>query len=177
MKNHKRSNLTIILFIVYILLLTGVILFKLPFYSERFSDGIRVINLIPLQGSFDENGAILLREIIINILIFIPMGIYISMLKPKWPFFKKVLPVIALTFTFELIQFIFAMGRTDVTDILGNTLGGIIGIAMSAFFFKIFKNRTVKVVNILALIITVCIIWGFSQLFYLSHFVMGRLQS
>lgn len=60
MKSEKRNILTIVLFVVYILVLTGIILFKLPFYSE-ISDGIRVINLIPLQGSFDENGVILLR--------------------------------------------------------------------------------------------------------------------
>lgn len=173
MKSKKRNTLTIVLFIVYILLLTGVILFKLPFYSEKISDGIRVINLIPFQGSFDENGVILLREIIQNILIFIPLGIYIYMIKYELPFMKKVLPIIGLSLSFEVIQFIFAIGRTDVTDLLDNTLGGIIGICMSAILFKIFKNRTVKIVNMLALVLTICVVLRFAYLFYLSHFVMG----
>ncbi len=69
LKSEKRNTLTIILFVVYMLLLTGVILFKLPFYSEKLSDGLRVINLIPFQGSFDKNGVILFREIINNILL------------------------------------------------------------------------------------------------------------
>lgn len=175
MKLQKKNTLTITLFIVYILLLIGIILFKLPFYSGKISDGIRVINLIPLQGSFDENGGILLREIIYNILLFIPLGIYIRMLKSEWHFKKKVLPVIALSLSFEVIQFIFAMGRTDVTDILGNTLGGIIGIGMGALLFKIFKNRSVKIMNIFALAVTVCVVLRFVQLFYLSHFVMRAL--
>lgn len=174
MKSEKRNMLTIVLFTVYMLLLTGIILFKLPFYSEKISDGIRVINLIPLQGSFDENGVILLREIIYNILLFIPFGVYVCILKSEWPFIKKVLPVIGLSLTFEVIQFIFAMGRTDVTDVLGNTLGGIIGIDIYALLFKIFKSRTVKIINILALLLTVCVVLRFAYLFFLSHFVMGR---
>lgn len=172
MKPEKRNTLTIILFIVYILLLIGVILFKLPFYSEKLSDGIRVINLIPFQGSFDENGVILLRDILQNILIFIPLGIYIYMIEYEWPFMKKVFPIIGLSLSLELIQFIFAIGRTDVTDLLDNTLGGIIGIGLSAILFKIFKNRTVKIVNMLTFVFTVCVVLRFGYLFYLCHFVM-----
>jgi hypothetical protein len=56
MELKKQNTITAILCLVYLLLLTGIILFKLPFYSPEISDGIRVINLIPLQGSFDENG-------------------------------------------------------------------------------------------------------------------------
>ncbi|MGE4549160.1 MAG: VanZ family protein [Intestinibacillus sp.] len=173
MKTEKRNTLTIVLFVIYILVLTSVILFKLPFYSGK-SDVIRVINLIPFQGSFDENGVILLREIINNILLFIPLGVYICMIKSEWRFMKKVLPIIYLTLAFEAIQFIFAIGRTDITDILDNTLGGIIGIGIYTLLFKIFKNRTVQIVNILALAITACVLLRFTHLFYLSHFVMGQ---
>lgn len=175
MKSNKQNILTIVLFVVYYLLLMGVILFKLPFYSETLY-GERVINLIPFQGSFDENGAILLREIIYNILLFVPLGTYICMLKEKWPFIKKVLPLISLTLAFEAIQFIFAIGRSDITDVLSNTLGGIIGIAIYAILFKIFKSRTNMIVTMLALIVTVCVVARFAYLFYLSHFVMRRLN-
>ncbi|MNO25281.1 VanZ like family protein [compost metagenome] len=173
MKSERRNILTIVLFVVYILVLTGIILFKLPFYSE-ISDGIRVINPIPFRGSFDENGVLLLREIMYNIFLFIPFGIYIRMLKSEWTFMKKALTVSGLSLSFEVIQFIFAMGRTDVTDILNNTLGGIIGIGISAILFKIFKSRTVKIVNMLALALTVYVVLRFAYLFYLSHFVMER---
>lgn len=176
MKSEKRNTLTIILFVVYMLLLTGVILFKLPFYSEKLSDGIRVINLIPFQGSFDKNGVIILREIIDNILLFIPLGIYICMLKSKWPFMKKTLPAIGLSLTFEVIQFIFAIGRSDITDVLGNMLGGVIGIGIYVLLSKIFKNRTVKVVNVFALAVTIYVVLRFAYLFYLSHFVMRQLH-
>lgn len=176
MKSKTRNTLAIALFVVYILLLIGIILFKLPFYSPEVSDVVRVINLIPFQGSLDENGNLVLREIIQNILLFMPLGIYICMLKSNWPFMKKVLPVIGLTLSFEVIQFIFAMGRTDITDVLGNTLGGVIGIGIYALSRGIFKDKTVKVINILALVVTVCVVLRFAHLFYLSHFVMRRLR-
>jgi glycopeptide antibiotics resistance protein len=175
MKHKEKNKLTIILFVVYILLLTAVILFKLPFYSAEFSDGIRVVNLVPLQGSFDENGHLLLLEMIYNTLFFIPLGVYLGMLKSEWPFVKKALSVICLSLTFEVVQLIFAMGRTDITDLINNTLGGIIGIGIYALLQAFLKIRTVKIVNVLALIATVYIGFRFAHLFYISYFVMGRL--
>jgi len=172
----KQKIFTIVLFAVYMLLLTGVILFKLPFFSANISDGIRVVNLVPFQGSFDGEGALVLREIIQNMLLFIPLGVYICMLKSKWTFVKKVLSIFSLSLAFEVLQFIFALGRSDITDLIDNTLGGVIGVFIYALLFKIFKTKTDKVVIILALIVTVCVIARFSQLFYLSHFVMRRMR-
>lgn len=168
MKQGKRNTLTIVLLVIYLLVLTGIILFKLPFRYDE-ADRIREINLIPLMGSFDDNGVIRLSEIVGNILVFIPLGIYICMLKSKWPFVKKVLPIIGLTLAFEIIQYIFSIGRTDITDILGNTLGGITGIGIYALLFRIFKNRTIKVVNIFALASTICALLFFAFLFFISH--------
>jgi glycopeptide antibiotics resistance protein len=176
MEFKKQNTITAILCMVYLLLLAGIILFKLPFYSPEISDGIRVINLIPFQGSFDENGVLIWREIIDNIIIFVPSGIYICMFKNEWSFARKVIPVIGLTFAFEILQFIFALGRSDVTDILGNTLGGIIGLGLYALFFAILKNRTLRIVTIVAVAATVCIVARFAYLFYLSYFVMGGLH-
>lgn len=175
MRLEKRKIPVYILFVVYMLLLISIILFKLPFYSGELSDGIRVVNLLPLQGSFDENGIIVWREILDNILIFVPFGIYVCMLKSEWSFQKKVLTVIGLTISFEVLQFVFALGRTDVTDIFSNSLGGVIGIAVYSLMFRVFKTKTNKIVTVIALIVTVCAVARFTQLFYLSHFVMRRL--
>jgi glycopeptide antibiotics resistance protein len=98
------------------------------------------------------------------------------MFKNEWSFARKLIPVICLTFAFEILQFIFALGRSDVTDILGNTLGGIIGIALYSLSFAILKNRTLKIVTIVATAATVCVAARFAYLFYLSYFVMGSLH-
>lgn len=155
-KSEKRNTLTLVLFAVYLLALVWLILFKLQF-SIAVMDG-RVVNLIPLLGSFDNNGVIRFSEIRNNILVFIPLGIYIGMLKSKWSFAKKVLATVVLTLAFEITQFIFAIGRADITDVLSNTLGGVIGIGIYALLFKLMKGRTNKVLNILATVLTALII-------------------
>jgi len=155
MSKEKKNTLTIVLFIIYVLALIWIILLKLQFSFTEI-DRVRSINLIPLQGSVIINGIVSLNEIFDNIIVFIPFGIYINMLKNKWSFIQKVLPIISVSLTFEVLQFIFAIGRTDITDLLGNTLGGIIGIFIYVVLLKIFKNKTIKIINTVALILTVC---------------------
>ena len=142
------------LFAIYMLALTWLILLKLQFSIPVMEEG-RIINLIPLQGSFGDNGVIRFSEIRVNILAFIPLGIYICMLKAPWPFVKKFLSIVSLTFAYETIQFVFAIGRADITDVLSNALGGIIGIGMYTVLSKVLKGRTNKVINILAAVFTI----------------------
>lgn len=156
-KPKKRNTLTLVLFAIYLLVLTWLILFKLQFSIPEMTEG-RIINLIPLLGSFNDNGVIRFSEIRDNILAFIPLGIYICMLKAPWPFVKKVLTIIGLTFVFEMIQFIFAIGRADITDVISNTLGGIIGIGIYALLSKALKGRTNKVINVLAAVFTILVL-------------------
>ena len=157
MKLEKRNTLTLVLFIIYLLALTWLILFKLQFSIPVMHVG-RIINLIPLLGSFDDNGVIRFAEIRINIFAFIPLGIYICMLKAPWTFVKKVLAIVVLALAFELTQFIFAIGRADITDVLSNTLGGIIGMGIYALLSKVLKGRTNKVINVLAAVFTILVL-------------------
>lgn len=163
MKAKKGNNLTVVLFTTYVLVLIGVILFKLPF---RQTDSERVVNLIPFMGSFTEEGAFRFAEVIENILIFVPFGMYICMIKSNWPHRKKILAIIGVTVAFEITQYIFALGRTDITDVLGNTLGGAIGIGMYGLLNKLLENRTDKIINITSLVLTVCVLWFFAFLFF-----------
>jgi glycopeptide antibiotics resistance protein len=118
----------------------------------------RIINLIPLLGSFDNNGIIHFSEIIINILAFVPLGIYICMIKAPWSFVKKILAIAELTFIFEIVQFVFVIGRADITDIISNTLGGIIGIGIYALLFKALKGKTNKIITVFATALTILIL-------------------
>ena len=88
------------------------------------------------------------------------------MIKSNWSYVKMVLTIIGVTVAFEIIQFIFAMGRTDITDVFGNTLGGIIGIGIYVLLNKILKNRTDKIINIITLVLTVCVLLFFALLFF-----------
>ncbi|HBG4931264.1 glycopeptide resistance protein VanZ1 [Clostridioides difficile] len=158
MKSRKH-NITKGLFIVYIIILTWIILFKLQFdISSLETMNLRSINLVPFAGSLIINNRVDISEIILNVVIFVPFGIYVCMLKEEWSFIKKVIPIFITSLAFETLQYIFALGASDITDLIGNTLGGIIGIAVFMLLSKIFKNNTIKIINVLALIVTISVV-------------------
>lgn len=152
----RQRVITIGLLVIYLLLLIWIILLKMTLSFNELPH-IRNINLIPFADSAVTNNQFDFEEIIQNIIIFIPFGIYLSMLKPNWTFIKKVAPIASLSVIFEVFQFIFAIGATDITDFIGNTLGGIVGIGIYLILHKLFKEtiKVNKVLNILALIGTV----------------------
>lgn len=155
----RKYNITKGLFIVYIILLTWIILFKMQFdISSLEAMNLRNINLVPFAGSLIVNNRVDISEIILNVVVFVPFGIYLCMLKGEWSFIKKVVPIFLTSLVFETLQYIFAIGASDITDLIGNTLGGIIGIAVFVLLSKIFKDKTIKIINILALIVTVVVI-------------------
>jgi glycopeptide antibiotics resistance protein len=154
-KLQRRSALTTVLFIIYAFLLVSLILFKFPF-SYQASESGRVLNLIPFAGSFTKNGEFRYGEVVENVLVFVPLGVYICMLKRHWSFARKLVPIIATTVAFESIQYIFAIGRADITDVLGNTLGGVIGIGIYAVLNQVLGTRTNRVLNTVGLVLTVC---------------------
>ena len=157
MKNNRQRNLTRILFAVYFLILVWILLFKMSFSLDELYKS-RSINLIPFMGSVVVNGRIYINEIIDNILVFIPIGIYICMLKEDWSILRKISVGFFISLVIEILQFILAIGATDITDLIGNTLGGIIGIGVFYLFSKLFKNKTNKIINTLALIATILLV-------------------
>lgn len=154
MKNKKQYNLTMILFTIYFFLLIWILLFKMSFSLDELY-GRRSINIIPFLGTAMVNGKLHTSEIINNILIFVPVGIYTCMLKQDWSITKKISVAFFISLAVEVLQFVLAIGATDITDLIGNTIGGVIGIGVFYLFTRLFKNKTIKILNILASISTV----------------------
>lgn len=155
MKLKKYLNLVNVLFIIYCVLLIWIILFKLSFSTNEITNLVKVnpINLIPFRYY---NGARShLKEIIQNIIIFIPFGVYLKMLN------KNNKQVILYGFIFSLVleisQFIFKLGACDITDIITNTSGTILGLLGYLLLVKLFKNKDKinNVLKIIALIVTI----------------------
>ena len=157
MQDNRQRNLTRILFAVYFLILVWILLFKMSFSIDELYKN-RSINIIPFMGSVIVNGKIDTSEIINNIIVFIPVGIYVCMLKKDWSILKKISVGFFISLGIEVLQFVLAIGATDITDLIGNTLGGIIGIGVFYLFSKVFKNKTNKIINILASIATILLI-------------------
>ncbi len=157
--NSKSNRLTYGLFFIYLAVLFWIIVLKL---SVRFTymGQQRSMNLIPFNQPLMLNGKADLGEIILNALVFIPMGVYVAILFKKWLVIKSILFFALSSLVLESIQYITALGAFDITDIINNTLGGTVGL----FLFKILEKLTgnsqkaQKIVNILALLATVAFI-------------------
>lgn len=152
----KEKTKTKILLGIYFLLLVWIILFKLSF---SFSDleTLRSINLIPFY--YSNQTSFHLGEVIDNVLIFIPLGIILKMLNIEN---KKIIFLgFILSFTLETMQFILSIGASDITDIITNTIGTIVGLFLYLILEKCLKDKTKtnQILNILGIIGSVLFIF------------------
>ena len=142
----RKNKLTITIFIIYCLILTFFVMFKGGF--SVLADGERSINLIPFHYDNDV-GRIHTREVVLNLLVFVPMGVYLRMLGAKLG--KCLLYGVSVSLGFEICQFALTMGKADITDIISNTFGVAVGIFIYALLRRLFDSKTHKIVNAAAL--------------------------
>lgn len=147
----RKNNVAKIIFVLYCLILIWLVLFKFSFSFSEISwfARTRSLNLIPFYYD-TEVGNSHIKEVVMNVLVFVPMGIYLKIL--DMPAAKTVLTAFIFSFFLELIQFVTTIGASDITDIITNTTGAVIGVCLYLLAKKIFvdKKRIAKVVNILA---------------------------
>ncbi len=147
----RKPCATQIIFGIYLLTLIWLVLFKLafPFSDIQMLSGDRSVNFIPFY--YDNNvGRFHLKEVILNVLVFVPFGMYLRMLSSSLK--RTLLFGLIFSFTLELIQFIFAIGSCDITDIITNTSGTALGVCLYWLISKIFSKKatTDKIINIFA---------------------------
>ena len=155
-QRNKMKKWTRVLLAIYLVVLSWIILFKMQFDISLLQNmNFRSINLIPFSGSLIVNDRVDVSEIILNIVAFVPFGVYLAMLKTNWRVPQKVLPIFSVSLLYEVIQYIFAIGGSDITDLIGNTLGGVIGIGIFVILHRLLGKKTIKVLNLLATIGTI----------------------
>ena len=72
-----------------------------------------------------------------------------------------VLAIAGTSLAVEVAQYVLAVGATDVSDLILNTAGGVVGIAIAARLRRRFGSRTSKVVTDAAAIATlIMVIWA-----------------
>lgn len=121
------GNLIFLVYIVAVLSITGVLYIK----PSDFTYMHTAPNLVPLVNTISDfmgNPQSVLRQVVLNIIFFMPFGFLFTMLYLKKD--KKLLKVLVIALVFstciETLQFF--VGRfMDVDDIIWNTSGAIIG--------------------------------------------------
>lgn len=142
--NKEANRLTTVLFIIYLIALYWILLLKL---GVRFSYmGERRTNLVPFSEPFFTS------ENILNVFVFVPLGIYIGVLFEKYIFGKKIFIVFFFSLLVEGLQFILRVGAFDITDIITNTFGGIIGLMIVNVLEVGFSNhvKAQRFINLIA---------------------------
>lgn len=158
MKSSKKwTGVLWVLAGIYLVVLTWMILFKGSVSWPEFGQ-YRSINLIPFDASVIVNGRLYLSEIWMNVLAFIPLGLYTGLLRPRWPVRAWCLTGLEVSLLFEILQYIFGIGATDITDVITNTTGSIIGVLLFLLLRKFLKEKTSKFLTVIAAVATVVIL-------------------
>lgn len=114
------------LFLVYLVLLGWTVLWKLevPWLG---GEGTRVLKLVPFVATASD-GPSELPEVVLNVLLFVPLGVYLGLLVPDWRWWRVAGAVAATSVGLEVAQYALAVGSADVTDLVVNTAGGLAGL-------------------------------------------------
>lgn len=152
------NNLFIAGFIFYVLFVVWQILFKYSTPLQLFGNReyFRSVNIIPFNDII--NGNFNKLDIVGNVILFIPLGIYLNIINPTSKISNNIYIIIGTSLSFECIQYILGLGATDTTDIITNSVGGLIGIGIYKVIEKLFKNK-VKVKNFVTICSTVVMVF------------------
>ncbi|MCR5808206.1 MAG: VanZ family protein [Clostridiales bacterium] len=163
----KRSSkaFTTAVFAVYMILLVWLVMFKLETDISLLSRYRRVL-LIP----FCRPGSSSLRfeagEMLLNLFAFMPLGYWLAMLDfPKKPW-ARTLAAFCLSLLLETLQYLFFLGTSDVTDLILNTLGAVLGGLAFKGAKRLMGERAEKVSNAAGLCVMLFLTaaWAFLNL-------------
>ncbi|MCF0049225.1 VanZ family protein [Dyadobacter sp. LJ53] len=158
------------LLVIYLVILIWFVLFKLTFSIPSLLAGAnRTLNLIPFAAPAIKNGRINYGEMIMNCVIFIPFGLLLSASFKKAKLLPKLGFILAFSFIVELLQYIFGIGATDITDLITNTLGGFLGLQLYDL-----SNKYISSKNLDRAIIVIGILLLLASLFMRFIFIILR---
>ena len=150
----------------YLVVLIRIVLFKqVALYNLFAAIGSmeRTISIIPFKSLLDminNNISVtrILENILGNIAIFIPFGLLLPIVQKDMS--KKIILYGLITSALiEIIQYVFALGSSDIDDLTLNTLGTIIGYLLYKIIHKKARADTLTAISI---IILVTVLGGFA---------------
>lgn len=148
----------VVVWVVFVLYL--VFLAKLLLLS-RTPGSVRSLNLIPFRTIADylfSNSAGVRRfslgEVLGNVVVFVPLGACLPLLRRRTDVWSNVRIVIAVSVTVEVLQGLLGVGASDVDDVILNALGGLTGGLLLAGLWRLLRSwaRVVTVMAVLAVL-------------------------
>lgn len=110
------------------------------------------------------------KEVLLNFIVFIPLGLIAQLVGKKNPVIKNAIYILIFSLFIEVSQYILAVGATDITDLLTNTFGGVVGILLYWGLSRLFDTK--KLDKILVIVGLTLLVLAVLIVFYLV-FIMG----
>lgn len=166
----------------YLVVLIRIVLFKqVALYNLFAAIGSmeRTISIIPFKSLLDminNNISVtrILENILGNIAIFIPFGLLLPIVQ-KDKSKKIILYGLFTSALIEIIQYVFALGSSDIDDLMLNTLGTVIGYLLYKIIHKKARADTLTAISIIVL---VTVLGGFALgILFINHTELFMLSS
>lgn len=159
---RKKALVNILLYVVFAFY---IVLLVLILFRQHHTT--RSVNFIPLRsilafltGRDLATGStaysefiqgLALSNILGNIVIFIPLGVYVTLFNKDKSVWKNTLWVVLVSVAVEAVQFACKLGIGDIDDVLLNGLGGLLGVLLCWGIYLLckgdhFKTRCVTAV-------------------------------
>jgi glycopeptide antibiotics resistance protein len=148
-----------VLFVVYLVLLVWAVLWKFH-VPDLSGEGVRAVKLVPFVAS-EGFGVSRPSEMLANILLFVPFGVYVAVLAPRWRMWGVAAVAALASCALEATQYVLAVGSSDVTDVILNTTGAVCGAILLSWMRAASRGRAVPVLLWACFAVTVGVaLWG-----------------
>jgi len=158
------------IFIMFFIIIIWIITFKCNLVQSitdtyLFFKEMTVIerinfDLVPfkdyIEGPFISQIKTIIEDDILNILFFVPLGMYASLFIKKHKFIKVILFSFLLSLFFEIFQLFSLIGSFSTKDLITNVLGSIIGYFIYRLMYKKENSQLkIKIYNVISTIVVV----------------------
>ena len=152
------------MFIFYLFVVLSITLFR----SSVFQNGQIISFFYSYKEAWISASEVAWRNIILNILMFVPLGFWLPVGKERFRvFWKTYLVGFLLTVGIESLQLILSLGLFEVADLFNNTLGTMMGYGLYKiveYVVLLFKKEKPKfsriIVGQIPLVLAVCMFTG-----------------
>lgn len=134
-KNKKGAILFV--FFIYLSLVYSLTLMPFRPLTNIMTSGLQIdYNLYAFDDIINSYGPAE-KEALLNVLMMIPFGVFLPLIKGKDMTLLKVgIYTFLLSLSIETLQLLDPRRSSDVTDLITNTIGGIIGFIIFNYFSK-----------------------------------------
>jgi glycopeptide antibiotics resistance protein len=151
-RKHKKltSKFSEEIILVFLIAYIESLLYLTLFPSSPGPQNEVKVNFIPFETinlylNYHDNISLQIINLVGNVVIFIPIGIFASLLLKKNSFLKMLFIGFASTLFIETMQLILSINGIisrsfDVDDLLLNTIGVLIGYIIWAITFKLYQH-------------------------------------